>query len=221
MKKTLFAIVLLVAATFASIGQITEGKVIYEIDVTTDDPEMEMALSMMQGSTMAITFKDDNTRTEMNMGSMMSITTITKSDSDGALMLMSGMIGKKAVKTSLSELESAKDETPEFDLTLLDDTKEIEGYTCNKAILTTEDGIEAVFWYTKEIDVSKKGQSYLNEQVPGFPMEFEINQGPMKMAMLVTSFEKGLGKKTKGLFDMEIPEGYDEITMEDLKTMGM
>ena len=171
---------------------------------------------------MDVYFKEKITRSEMKMGSMMNMTTITNESTKDVLMLMSGMVGQNAIQTTLTELDEQKttDENP-FTVSLVDETKVIEGFTCNKAILTSEEGLESVFWYTEEIDISKKGQSYLNDQVPGFPMQFELNNGPMKMSMTVTKVEKSIDKKKAAtLFDMSIPEGYKEMTMEELQSMG-
>jgi GLPGLI family protein len=220
--KNLFLSTLLVLSSLATMAQTTEGHVAYKIDVTTDNPDMQMVVGMMQGSTMDVYFKDKITRSEMKMGSMMTMITITNETTEDLLMLMSGMVGQNAIKTTLTELDEQKttEENP-FTVALVNETKVIEGYTCKKAILTSEEGLESVFWYTEEIDISKKGQSYLNDQVPGFPMQFELNNGPMKMSMTVTKIEKSIDKKKAAtLFDMTIPEGYKEMTMEDLKSMG-
>jgi GLPGLI family protein len=220
--KNFFLSTLLVLSSLATMAQTTEGHVAYKIDVTTDNPDMQMVVGMMQGSTMDVYFKDKTTRSEMKMGSMMTMITITNETTEDLLMLMSGMVGQNAIKTTLTELDEQKttEENP-FTVTLVDETKVIEGYTCKKAILTSEEGLESVFWYTEDIDISKKGQSYLNDQVPGFPMQFELNNGPMKMSMTVTKIEKSIDKKKAAtLFDMTIPEGYKEMTMEDLKSMG-
>lgn len=219
MKKTLLSIALTILTFVSAHAQLTEGHVQYKIDMSSDNPEMEMAVSMMQGSTLDLYFSDDKSRTEMSMGSMMKISTVTNVKSDEMLMLMSGMIGKKAVKSSLSELEAEAGEKPDYEVELLDETKKIEGYTCKKAVLTDEEDNEMIFWYTEEITVNKKGQSYLNEDVPGFPMEFEINQNGMIMSMTVSQFNDSL--EDDSVFDIAIPEGYEEMTMEDLKNMGM
>jgi GLPGLI family protein len=176
---------------------------------------------MMQGSTLDVFFKEKATRAEMKMGSLMNITTISNETSGDVLMLMSGMIGQNAVKTTTTELDAQNEEKPKYEVNLVDESKTIEGYSCKKAILTDEEGNESVFWYTEEINISKKGQSYLNEDVPGFPMQYDLNNNGMKMTMTVASLEKKLDKKSASLFEMTIPEGYKEMTMEDLKTMGM
>jgi GLPGLI family protein len=157
----------------------------------------------------------------MKMGAMMNMTTISNENNGEMLMLMSGMVGQNAIKSNLKELDSAQAEKPKTEVTLENETKVIEGYTCKKAIVTDEEGTESVFWYTEEISVAKKGQNYLNESVPGFPMQSEINNNGLKMIMTVTKVDKKLDKKASELFDMTIPSGYKEMTMEQLKSMGM
>ncbi len=222
MKKILLSLALIVGSISVNYAQITEGHVTYKIDISTENPDMEMVVGMMQGSTLDIYFKEKVTRAEMKMGSMMNMTTISDEKSGKILMLMSGMIGKKAISTSAEELEGdAAKEKPKYDVELVDETKEIAGYKCKKAILTDEEGNETVFWYTEEIEVSKKGQSYLNENVPGYPMQYEINNGGLVMGMTVTNISKELSKNDLKLFEMKIPEGYTEMTMEELQQMGM
>lgn len=215
-----FISALMIVFAFSSMAQITGGHITYKIDCVSDNPDMQMAVSMLQGSTMEFYFTEGMTRSEMKMGTMMSISTLTNEKTGDFLMLMSGMIGKNAVLTTLDEMNKQKGESPEMEITLVDETKEIMGYVCKKAILTAEDGSESVFWYTDEIKVSTKGQSYLNEKVPGFPLEYEINNAGLKMVLTVTEIEKKI-KKAGDLFDFKIPEGYKQMTLEQLKGMGM
>jgi biopolymer transport protein ExbB len=208
---------------FLAYNLLTAGieKVVYKMEATSDNPDMQMAVSMMQGSTLDVYFKEKQTRAEMKMGAMMNMTTISNENNGEMLMLMSGMVGQNAIKSNLKELDSAQAEKPKTEVTLENETKVIEGYTCKKAIVTDEEGTESVFWYTEEISVAKKGQNYLNESVPGFPMQSEINNNGLKMIMTVTKVDKKLDKKASELFDMTIPSGYKEMTMEQLKSMGM
>ena len=221
MKKILFSMAMVVLSTLSLTAQVTEGNVKYSIEMSSTNPELEMQLAMMQGSTFELSFKDDLTRSEMNMGTIMKIVTITNAKSDGALMLMSGMMGNTAVKLSAEDLKKNTEESPEADVTLTDETKEIQGFSCKKAVVTDEEGTESVVWYTEEITVNKLGQNYLNNKVPGFPLEFEMNQGEMKMSMTSTDFNKKLDKKkAKTMFDTTIPEGYTEMSPEQLSGMG-
>ena len=221
MKKILFSMAIVVLSTLSLTAQITEGNVKYSIDMSSTNPELQMQLAMMQGSTFELSFKDDLTRSEMNMGTMMKIVTITNEKSEGALMLMSGMMGNTAVKMGAEDLKKSTDDAPEAEVTLTDETKEIQGFKCKKAVVTNEEGTESVVWYSEEIIVNKLGQNYLNSKVPGFPLEFELNQGEMKMTMTSTEFNKKLDKKlVKTMFDTTIPEGYTEMSPEELSGMG-
>jgi GLPGLI family protein len=137
-------------------------------------------------------------------------------------MLMSGMIGFNAIKTTLRELEAQNQEAPKVEITLVGEKKDILGFECKKAILMDEQGNESTFWYTEEIVVSKKGQNYLNDKVPGFPLEYDINNSGFKMTMTASSAEKSLKKNERNeLFNLTVPEGYKEMSLEDLKNMGM
>lgn len=221
MKNLLFSFLVATCTILHLFGQMTEGHIAYKMEATSDNPDMQMAVSMMQGSTLDVYFKEKQTRAEMKMGAMMNMTTISNENNGEMLMLMSGMVGQNAIKSNLKELDSAQAEKPKTEVTLENETKVIEGYTCKKAIVTDEEGTESVFWYTEEISVAKKGQNYLNESVPGFPMQSEINSNGLKMIMTVTKVDKKLDKKASELFDMTIPSGYKEMTMEQLKSMGM
>lgn len=220
MKRIFLTLAIALLTCVSANAQLTEGHVQYKIDMSSDNPDMEMAISMMQGSTLDLYFSGDKTRSEMSMGSMMKMVTVTDAKTEDMLMLMSGMMGNMAIKSNLKDLEEEQTEMPEYEVELTNETKTIEGYLCKKALVSDDEGNEMIFWITDEIEISKKGQSYLNDKVPGFPMEFELNQGEMVMSMLVTALDKKL-KDAKNLFEMTIPEGYKEMTMEELKAMGM
>jgi GLPGLI family protein len=225
MKKIILSVCLTVFTVAAAMAQLTVGHVVYSVDVTTDNPEMEMVISMMQGTTLEIFFNGDLTRTDVEMGTMMSISTVVDAESGDILMLMGGMMGDKAIITNADELEalSAEDDTPDMELELYPKVKSrtIQGYKCKKATLTDEDGVELVFWYTEDVKVNTTGQNYLNDQIPGFPMEFEQVSNGMNMKFTVTTFDKKLGKEESEIFSMDVPEGYEEMTMEQLQSMGM
>jgi hypothetical protein len=70
-KLILFASVILL--TISGWSQVTEGHISYKIDLTSDNPDMQSALSMMQGSMLDIYFMGQSTRAEMKMGSMMNV----------------------------------------------------------------------------------------------------------------------------------------------------
>ncbi len=221
MKKGFLSVVIVVLAISTSNAQITKGHVQYSIEMTSDNPEMEMAINMMQGSTMDIYFEDNNSRQEMKMGTFMTNTTIYNGEENQSLMLMSGMMGKKAIILTSEDLEADTEEGDDvdFEVELVDETKEILGYTCKKAIIISEDDNELIYWYTEEIAPAERGEKSNDIDLPGMPLEFQTSQGEMMMTMTATVFNKKF-KAEKGWFSTEIPEGYEEMTMEELKAMG-
>jgi GLPGLI family protein len=177
---------------------------------------MESVLNMMDGSKMEIYFSENKTRSEMKMGNMITITTI--SDKDSAVILMGGMMGNNAYKTSINTI-TKENEINDLKITLYPETKKILNYTCKKAVLSDSEGNEYVYWYTDEIKVSKKGQSYLNKDVPGMPMEFDIKNKGINMKMSVSSYDSN--SNSENLFEMKIPKDYTILTKENFFKMGM
>ena len=223
MKKLILSTILAVFAIGISNAQLTTGEVKYSIEASSTDESMAMATSMMQGSEMSMVFSGEKARTEFNMGSMMSMTVVADGNSDKILMLMGGMMGDIAIPTTTKELEASQDEaeTPEVNIELTNDTKNILGYSCKKAILTNEDGVEVIYWYTEEIEVNRTGQRNMNADVPGFTLEFATNQSGLVMSFTATEFSKTLSDKESVLFSTKVPEGYKVMTMKELTSMGM
>ncbi|MBI1836964.1 MAG: DUF4412 domain-containing protein [Flavobacteriia bacterium] len=222
MKKIIPTLsILLISLT--SFSQITEGHISYKIDFSSDKPEIQKQIGMLQGSTIELYFKDQNTRSEMTMGVMMKITTISNNITSEMLMLMSGMMGNKASKTSLKDntTQTLTDPKEEINVKLENATKDILGYKCKKAILTDKDGNELIFWYTEDIAINKKGQKNFSSKIPGVPLEYEMFQQGMKMLITATKIEPKLVKKPSDFFDIIIPEGYSILTEEEKLKIGM
>jgi hypothetical protein len=225
MKKIISFLVVAVAFTTNTFAQISEGKVKYSIEFSSSDPAVQAQLSMLKGSTLTMIFSPEFNRTEGNMGMFMQSTSIVDLKSKETLMLMSGMMGKKAIKVTPEDLAAVKEDDSEEDNTEIEktnDTKKIAGFKCTKYILTTEEGDVMNYWVTDELKGSKAGVQYLNDKIEGFPLEFEFSTNGMVMTFSATEVVKNLkGENKKTLFSMEIPEGFEIASPEDLRNMGM
>lgn len=220
MKKLLaiFAIILVSSASFA---QVTEGKIKYKLDFSSSDPSMQAQFAMLSGSTMTMYFSPDFSRTEMNMGMFMNTITILDLKKKNGVTLMDGMMGKKGMKMDKIDNPLDTPESEEVDFEKTNDKKKVAGYNCTKYIMTTEDGL-VNYWVTDEITASTTGVKYINEKIKGFPLEFEMNTNGFTMKFIATEVtEKLKGENKKTLFSTEIPEGYEIVTEDDLKKMGM
>lgn len=215
MKQLLLSFLLLVtvkAATAQATGQIS-----YKVDFSSDNPDMAMATSMMEGSTMELFFMAGKARADVKMGAFMDMSTVTDSKSDKSVMLMSVMGQKMAVENKLSEAdkEAAKN-APK--VTITKETKDIIGFKCTKATIKTEDGKELVIWFTTELNASLAGlEQFANIGVNGVPLEFATEQNGMNVKFVATKFDKKVEEK---VFTLAIPEGYTVVTPEELEKMG-
>ena len=215
MLKKLIALFTVVSVFTTLNAQETEGHVAYTVEFSSKQPEMQMYTGMLQGSKLDMYFADGKSRTEMKVGTMMETVNIVDSKSKKMLTLLSGMMGKKAITETI---EKKTDETPKFKVELINETKDIAGYSCKKALITDEEGNKYTFWYTDKIKINTEGQKYFDGYgIPGFPLQMEIGQNGMDIKMVATIFEK-LPKKHK-LFDMEVPEGYQVMTKEEMEKM--
>ena len=131
---------------------------------------------------------------------------------------MDGMMGKYASKMELSDLEGSQNTEEELDVELVDETKEVAGFTCKKAIIYDAAGNENIFWYTEEIKAPENGGKYFKEGIPGMALEFSVVNPQFTMTFSATEFSKKV-KNPKEKFSMEIPEGFTEKSFEDLQKM--
>jgi GLPGLI family protein len=219
MKKHLQLLILFLGLSIVSFAQMKKGKITYDMSFSSDNPEMAMGLSMMSGSKMIMSFMPGKSRSEVSMGMMGTMTTISDEKSKKILSLTNMMGMKYAIESTLEDSKAAASEQEKPKVEITNETKEIMGYKCTKAIMTTNADGEAqtiTMWYTKDITAFTGGQQYYNEDMPGFPMQISLSREGMNVDMTVTNIEKKVDKKA---FDMKVPEGYEVKTQEELMQM--
>jgi GLPGLI family protein len=151
------------------------------------------------------------------MGALMTTTTVSDRSSGKGMMLMSGMMGKYGALMDLDKMKTDQEEA-DVEVELIDETKDIQGYTCKKAIIIDEEGNESTFWYTDEIGMPETDSQFFKKEIPGMPLEFSVNTPQMVMTMSASEIKTKV-KKAKKVFELEIPEGYSEKSFEELQGM--
>ena len=202
-------------------SQATKGKVTYDVFVTSDDPTVSAYIDQMDNSLLEIFFSEGKTRTNFFMGEMMTTMTTSVKGQDTTLVLLDGMMGKIAMKVTENDLDDERRMAKEKkEIELVDgETKEVMGYTCKKAIVTAADGQESILWYTTEILPSYREGEYLDERIPGLPLEMHTNYGKMDLKIVAFEFKPKL-KKEAEIFSLAVPEGFSLKTMEEMKKFG-
>jgi hypothetical protein len=218
MIKFTFLFLSVLLSTF-SFCQQKEGHISYSITYSSELPELKSQLAMMEGSYMEVYFKNYTTKTELAMGTLMKMITISNSETDNLLMLMSGAAGERAVKTTIKEVVAADGDTIEPILKFENVTKEVLGFKCKKVTQTDQDGSVTIMWYTEDIAIDMSGQKNLIAKIPGVPLLYEISQNGVNMVISAYKMDKKIGKNTDEIFNFSIPEGYTEMTLEEMKSM--
>jgi len=207
MKNLILTITFLFSSVFL-IAQDFEGTISYEMVYENLSPQIKpMAGMLPKSSSVDVKGELSKTTTPNAMGGEINV--IINSTTGETLTLMNLMGQKYATKMTPEDVK--EEDKPKIEYT--EDTKEILGYVCKKAIATDQDGNEIEVYYTEEIDV--KVSSSING-VKGFPMQVIISQDMFTMTQTVTEIKKGKVKKIK----MEVPSDFELKTIEELQKMG-
>ena len=203
---------------------LSDGSVTYEMKLDESNP----AAAMLAGATMEFVFKGDMVKTSINMGMMMSMNIIMDNKAEKGMMLMSiPMMGKNiAVEMTQEDIQKAKEEqkTNQSKAKIeyfKKNKKKIAGYKCYKAVATLTGMPDPIPLYITD-KIKPAGQSQIQSQIPGltgFPLMYEIKTQGMNI-----SFEASEVKNYSpdaADFEMTVPDGFEKLTMEELKEMGM
>ncbi len=193
---------------------VTEGKVSYSI--TYPDMEMDNDMAAHMPNETVIYFKDHMSRTDLSMGMGFRSSTIMDNKT-GDIISLTDMLGTKtAMKFSGEEQaeinKSANKAKPVIEYT--GETREIAGYLCKKAIIKSDGLNDMELFYTDKIKSKSQLGSDLNE-INGFPMQYVIDQGGIKMKM--TAEHVSVEKISDDLFI--IPADYKVITKQEMMQM--
>ena len=218
MKKAVLSILVIALTVLTFNAQSKEGYIKYSIDMSSENAQVQMGLAMMSGSEMEISFKGDDSRMAMKMGSFMTVETVTKDSKDVLLMMSGMMVGSTAVRTTKSDLEEAND-LNDLSVKFENETKIILGYTCKKAIVSSKGETNGlVFWYTEKMYMPNNAMLNANGLVPGIILEFESSEGEMNMAFTAIEVKNKIDASIS--FSLDIPEGFTEKTFEEFSKMG-
>ena len=222
MKKYKLTLLWLVIAVFiipfhlvAVGGKPFEGVISYKI--TFPDSKFTEAQLGMFPKMVTVSIKGTKSRTDLN-SSMGNQVTLTDYSDKSKVSLLDIMGQKYAVKTTSEEIEKENSKLSDVKVTLTDETRDIAGYKCKKAIVTSEeDGIKSTFevYYTNEL--GGKGTNFDNtlyKDIDGVLMEFIMKAPQFSMKFTATAVDK----KSIAAKDFEIPAEYKLTTEEELKS---
>ncbi len=199
----------------SAIAKEFSGVITYKI--TYPGTEVDASMAAMMPKMAVLTIKEHMSKFEINMGQMGSQVQIFDGDANTATTVMNMMGQKLYYVETIEDVDVEADEKVSIDVK--DETKEIAGYECTKAVVTVNEGGEEMLftiYYTEEIGSSSMNMdSPYFKDIPGAMLEFEINTGGGTMKMEAINVDK----KKVADSEFEVPEGYEEKTEEEFNQM--
>jgi len=189
----------------------TQGVIKYIVDVSgVSDPS---AAAMMKDTKTTLTFKDGNTRVDIN-GSMFQTAIINANKKSTMLFEMMGQKYKTDFTKDMQDARAMKDNS--YNVELTNETKKIAGYNCKKAIVKTKDGNSYDVYYTDEIP-GGLDKAFPYQKIKGFPMEYQKDSKGVTVAYIVTSIDFTTPVSEDAF---KIPDGYEQMPDAIVKQLG-
>ncbi len=174
--------------------------------------ENSPAAALMGDMHINIFFKNGQYLTEMG-GANYSLKTLVN---DSGTLILSNSIAAKFF--SKEPPRPKKQNSVEPDVTYIDSTKEIAGFTCKKALVMVnhhDDKDTAVFWYTEKLPVIAFGEAAkLFQGLRGMPLEYTVSGKEMKITLV--AIKVSTDPIPDAVFQLST-EGYNELPGIGLK----
>lgn len=181
----------------------------------------------LTGSTIDLFFTPNNAKIVGDvMSGMIRIDGRFDNKDNKGLLLMDMMGQKKFMTMNDESMGKAKEDSkavnqkpPQVEYTKT--YKKIAGYKCQEAKMMVEGSPNPVIIYiTEQIKPGNLGDMDVMKfaGLKGFPLAWEMEADGMKFKIEAT--DVSLDKLSKKIFNTKVPEGYTEMTEEDLKNMG-
>ncbi len=215
MKKLILS-VFTIASMLTAQAQIKEGSITYSVNFEGMPPEQA---GMMKGTEMKIYYKDKKSRSEFSNAFF---NNITVSDDVSSTTLSESMGQKQFYKMKKEDMEKESKKKADPKITYTEEKKTIATYECKKAIVETKNDKgetnKTDVWYCEKLQGGSGSGSGMGgnpfKGLKGAPLEFSMQQGPMKMQMTATAVSTAPVADSKFVVSTE---GYTEIKAEDLK----
>ncbi len=222
--KKISAIVLFIAIIFAfnnnsyaqKKGKPFAGKIIFSM--TYEGVEASQAAQMPTTQTTLILGNKQKTTVDYGQAAQIVI-----ADGDvETMMIYIDIMGQKfLIKQSKTQIDSIRNAQPKPIITYSDETKEIAGYKCKKAVIAYKDaetGEESqnIVWYTEDLNVGEKinftGEA---EGIKGFALATEVKNGKIT----IKSVAKEIKKEKVSDIEFLQPADAKELTGEEFRKM--
>lgn len=206
--KKIALIISLFTCAFLNAQDNFEGVIVKTMTYDNMSPEMKAYAAMMPTETTV--YMDKNLSKSVTQTAMGEKIILADSETGDVISLINNAGNMIGIRSNTEE-EIEDQEVPEIEY--LDETKEILGYTCKKAIASSDEA-EVIIFYTDELPELESAKKRITD-IDGFVMELIVDTEQVTVTTTVSEIREEKVKKIK----MEIPSEYKEMTMEEIKAL--
>lgn len=190
---------------------VSDAKIVYKIETP---PQSEPAFD---GGTLTQYMKGHLSRVDIDFKSVRYSYLINSKD-ETVVTLIDNHGDKYLIRAGKEEYTKELKEYAQVQFKDTNETKQIAGYTCKKAIGKMADGQTFEVYYTTDLVPENKQYNRRFVNLKGLPLQFEIiNKNGSRMHVVAQKID--LYAVPGSFFD--VPKtGYKEISREELKNMG-
>lgn len=193
---------------------LSEGTIVYDITVQTGSKEPQLA-DMFDGARTTVYLKGSQSRTEM-VSPLGTTTTILDAKNNSGAVLKEYGNQKLLIKITRQDLEDINKKYAGIVFTMQNETKNIAGYECRKAVAKLSDGSTFTVYFTKELVTENKDYDYQFKTLPGLPLEYESSMGNLKVKYTASK----IAFDPVPLQKFVVPaSGYRQLTYQESKNL--
>ena len=193
---------------------LSEGTIVYDITVQTGSKEPQLA-DMFDGARTTVYLKGSQSRTEMASPLGTTTTILDAKNNSGAVLKEYGN-QKLLIKITRQDLEDINKKYAGIVFTMQNETKNIAGYECQKAVAKLSDGSTFTVYFTKELVTENKDYDYQFKTLPGLPLEYESSMGNLKVKYTASK----IAFDPVPLQKFVVPaSGYRQLTYQESKNL--
>lgn len=178
MQKLLF-LLLLAPGWLHSVAQtrvVAECTVTYSIQAAASGQTDQEAAELLKASSKTVYIKGNNSRVDLVSPSFLQTMIYDKSTGNAVILREMGA-NKFMTKLSGKDWISQNSKFSGMTITYLNETRNILGYDCKKAVLKLQNGSQFTVFYATTIAPSVREFEYQFKDIPGFVLEYEAMEG--------------------------------------------
>lgn len=170
-KLGLLSLLLLTGVTVFAQKKFSEATISYDIVINTGSSKPE-APDFFDGATNTVYIKGPKSRSEM-VSSLGTQSTIIDGVNHSIVVLKEYGDQKYLIQMSPADWKEANKKYEGVAFAYSNETKEILGYACKKAIGKLKDGSSFTVWYTPDLIPENKDFQSGHQSLPGLAMQYE------------------------------------------------